>query len=274
MSPLATAIDELLVFVDKVCPANGPFVPLLGEVRQRFRDLDFAVWREANRAGLENKMPKGTGLSLFSLGRTKFPCNAATGANINPDDLKNWKQDLLLLREFAEEAAKKSIGRQSAGDADGVPHANLTPATDKPQTMPSTDPPAGGGETRQGEGGSPPATEKKHGRVPKNKAEILVADWLKKHAKEDPDAVTRDQIAAETGVSTGGVSGTAAFRAFDAERNKRRNSKVRTIPLSERMQAAVPADCARPDELAELIEEQEAERTEEERRSKRRHTPS
>jgi hypothetical protein len=133
---------------------------------------------------------------------------------------------------------------------------------------------AGGAETRQGIGDSPPTTEKKRRRVPKAEAEILVADWLEKHAKENPAAVKRDQIAAETGVSTGGVSQSAAFKAFDAERKKRRNSEVRTIPLSDRMQATVPADCGRPDELAELIEEQDAEKAEEECRSKRRHRPS
>jgi len=115
-------------------------------------------------------------------------------------------------------------------------------------------------------------TEKgrKQKRIPRDEAEVLVRKWLATHAKDNPDAVTRDQIAAETGVSAGGVSATAAWGAFDEARKERRKPSVRQIPLTDKMQAAIPADCAEPEELAELIREQEAEKAEDERR----HGPS
>lgn len=128
--------------------------------------------------------------------------------------------------------------------------------------------------------GPPPpnATQQSEGRtpegVPKLEAETRVSDWLLKNAKDDPASVTRDAVAAGTGVSAGGVSNTSAWQAFRDRRDAEAKPGERNVPLSDRMQAAIPADCATPDELAELIEEQEAERAKEERRHKRRHKPS
>jgi hypothetical protein len=49
---------------------------------------------------------------------------------------------------------------------------------------------------------------------------------------------------------------------------------MREIPLTEAMQAAIPADCEDPGELAALIEEQQRELAEESRRQRRRHAES
>lgn len=114
---------------------------------------------------------------------------------------------------------------------------------------------------------SPPRVDKrKKAKIPKKEREIRVRSWLDANAKGDPNAVSRDRIAAETGVSTGGVSDTDAWIAFKEERDKRRKPVAREIPLSERMQAAIPADCPDPAELAELIEAQRADRAKDERR--------
>jgi hypothetical protein len=107
--------------------------------------------------------------------------------------------------------------------------------------------------------------------VPQEEAEIRVRDWLAKHAKGDPAAVTRDAVAEATGVSTGGVSKTAAWRAFSKERKTRTKPKGREVPLSDPMLAVVPADSDAPDELVALIEEQARDAAEDERQSTRRH---
>lgn len=116
--------------------------------------------------------------------------------------------------------------------------------------------------------------EGKRKRIPRAEAEILVREYLAKHAKARPASVTRDAVAANTGVSGGMVSETAAWKAFRDRRSAQTKPAVREVPLTETMQAVVPADCAPPDELVALIEEQEKERAEEMRRHKRRHAPS
>jgi hypothetical protein len=63
-----------------------------------------------------------------------------------------------------------------------------------------------------------PATTPKRRRVSKAEAEVLVRDWLAENAKGAPESVTRDAVAAGTGVSAGLVSRTAAWQAFAAER--------------------------------------------------------
>jgi hypothetical protein len=112
-------------------------------------------------------------------------------------------------------------------------------------------------------------------KIPKEEAEVLVRDWLKKNAKDNPMAVTRDQIAKDTGVSAGGVSNTAAWQAFDNARKETTRPAERAIPLSDKMQAVIPSDCPTPPELVELIEEQEADRqADTKHRHKSRHEPS
>jgi hypothetical protein len=128
------------------------------------------------------------------------------------------------------------------------------------------------GGTRQGEGGKPGNNRPK--RIPRAEAEILVRDWLRKNAKQNPASITRDAVAAGARVSTGMVSKTAAWKAFRERRDAEAKPGAREVPLTETMQAVIPADCARPDELPALIEEQEAERAKELRPHKRRHKPS
>lgn len=94
-------------------------------------------------------------------------------------------------------------------------------------------------------------------RIPKDEADIRVRDWLLKNAKrvkKDPLGITRDEIADDTGVSTGGVSNSSPFRAFEAERKKRRKGPIRDIELSDGILAAMPSDAADPGEIAEVIE--------------------
>jgi hypothetical protein len=110
--------------------------------------------------------------------------------------------------------------------------------------------------------------------VPLEEAEILVRDWLAKHAKENPAAVTRDAVATGTGVSAGQVSKTAAWQAFRDRRDAEAKPEARDVPLTDTMKAIIPADCDTPAELAALIEEQKAEEAEQERRHKRRHGSS
>jgi hypothetical protein len=105
-------------------------------------------------------------------------------------------------------------------------------------------------------------------------AEVLVRDWLEENAKEKPASITRDAVSAGTGVSTGMVSRTAAWKAFRDRRDAGKKPASRDVSLSGAMLTTIPADCARPDQVAELVEEQNRERAEEERRHRRRHTPS
>src|SRR5262249_2907179 len=122
------------------------------------------------------------------------------------------------------------------------------------------------------EGGTPGKSRSKC--IPRDEAAILVRDWLEKNAKDDPASITRDAVADGTGVSAGQVSNTPAWKVFRDRRDAERKPPVREVPLSDTMQAVVAADCETPDELAELIEEQKADKAEQERRHKRRHTSS
>jgi hypothetical protein len=114
--------------------------------------------------------------------------------------------------------------------------------------------------------------------IPLAEAEIRVHEWLKKNAKDNPAGVTRDAVAAGTGVSTGMVSKTAVWKAFRDRRDAATKPGAREIPLTEAMLTAIPADGALPDELDALIEKQAREKAEDERfperRHRRRHEPS
>jgi hypothetical protein len=125
-------------------------------------------------------------------------------------------------------------------------------------------------------GETPPADRSKG--IPRAEAEIRVRQWLAANAKDDPASITRDAVASETGVSKGGVSNTAAWKAFSERRDAEAKPGAREVPLTDCMQAAIPADCESPDEVAALIEEQAKEEAEQERRHEsrreRRHGPS
>jgi hypothetical protein len=111
-------------------------------------------------------------------------------------------------------------------------------------------------------------------RIPRAEAEVLVRDWLEANAKGNPAGVTRDAVVKGTGVSAGQVSKLAPWKAFLERRAAATRPTAREIPLTDAMQAALPSDCETPDVVAELIEEQNAEAAEQERRRKRRHRPS
>ena len=127
-------------------------------------------------------------------------------------------------------------------------------------------------EMREREGGT---QQKNKGKgIPFEEAMIIVREWLEKNAKANPDDVTRDAIAAATGVSAGNVSKTPAWKAFDEHRKAEAKLRVREVPLTDAMQAIIPDDLETPAELAELIEEQQAEEAEQSRRQQRRHKRS
>jgi hypothetical protein len=128
-------------------------------------------------------------------------------------------------------------------------------------------------DTQQAEGEKPKPTGRRKG-TPREEAEILVREWLMKNAKDDPASITRDAVHVGTGISTGQISQTAAWKAFIERRNAEAKPRAREIPLTDTMQAVVPDDYAKPDELAALIEEQRLDEAEENRRHKRRHKPS
>ena len=62
--------------------------------------------------------------------------------------------------------------------------------------------------------GEKPKLVKRSKRIPLAEANILVRDWLAKHAKDNPTGITRDAVAKGTGVSPASVSRTAAWQAF------------------------------------------------------------
>ena len=133
-------------------------------------------------------------------------------------------------------------------------------------SSPSTStPPA---ETQQSEG------EKRPKGIPLAEAEVRVREWLLKNAKDNPAAITRDAVAAGTGVSAGQVSKTAAWKAFAQQRKAESPAHCREVQLTDDMLTVLPGDGRRAAELDELIEEQAAELAEETRRHNRRHKPS
>jgi hypothetical protein len=131
-------------------------------------------------------------------------------------------------------------------------------------SSPSTStPPAG---TQHGEGEKPRAGRSKG--IPLAEAEVRVSEWLEKNAKGNPAAITRDAVAAGTGVSTASVSRTAAWQAFRKKRDAVAKPRVREVPLTRGMLSVMKGDDGRDaelDELASLIEEQRADMAEETR---------
>jgi hypothetical protein len=136
---------------------------------------------------------------------------------------------------------------------------------------PATPAPSSSGAD-EGEEGTPPAVRWKG--LPLEEANVVVRKWLEANAQDNPAGVTRDRVSAETGISAGQVSNSPAFVAFQDRRKAEAKPSPREIPLTDAIQAAVPSDVETPDELAQLIEEQKAERAREERGHKRRHEPS
>jgi hypothetical protein len=121
----------------------------------------------------------------------------------------------------------------------------------------------------------PPNTRpsKKKG-VPHDEAEILVREWLAANAKENPAAVRRDTIAEETGLSTGAVSGTSAWKAFNQRRKTNSKPTAREIQLSPGVLATMPSGTEKDGMLSDIIEDQRADQKKDERRQTRRHGSS
>ena len=106
--------------------------------------------------------------------------------------------------------------------------------------------------------------------IPKAEAEIRIRGWLTENAKANPGNITRDGIAAGTGVSTGAVSDSTAWLAFRDARDSLTKPRTREVPLSETMLASVPDDSVNAAALAALIKEQEQDRADLERSQRRK----
>jgi hypothetical protein len=125
MSPLVGAIDRLLAFIPDESLPN--FFDLRGERLQRFDELDRAVWVETCRAGLEPKLPARPGADSQghprSLGKMNLPGLIIPGA-FRPYRLRQWRNDLLALRDLAEamDAAGRTgdQARAGAGGCEGA----------------------------------------------------------------------------------------------------------------------------------------------------------
>jgi len=115
-----------------------------------------------------------------------------------------------------------------------------------------------------------PPTRKRRSSLNSAAINLAVADWLRQHAT-DPFEVRIRTVARAVGVSLGAVAGSAAWRAFNAQRRKLRPKAKREVPLTDGLLAVLPALPARDrtDELEQLIREQEADRRRDERRSRR-----
>ncbi len=171
------------------------------------------------------------------------------------------------LDDFAKAACRL---REEAAN----PRAGLTGGSEGGKAMPSSSN-ASGAERDEGE-----LPTKK--RIPSEEAEILVRDWLLENAKKNPTAITRDAVAACTGVSAGAVSNTAAWKAFRDRRDAEAKPANRETSLTTAMLAVVSSDCPTPAQLAEINEifrAGEKEEAEQERRSEqakkiRRQKPS
>jgi len=117
-----------------------------------------------------------------------------------------------------------------------------------------------------GASGTVRADTKSAAKIPMAEAEVLVREYLLKHGV----ASTTRAVHAATGVSVGGVGGTAAWKAFQAEREKRRSGKLRTVSLTDEMLAVVPNSASdHEDEIAELIREQKDDADADDRQSRR-----
>jgi hypothetical protein len=100
--------------------------------------------------------------------------------------------------------------------------------------------PTSPGPAANGSSKSSPHSAKQ--RVPTEEANIRVRDWLKEHAKADPEKVTIRDVVEGTGVSQGGVHNTPAWRAFQEEREKQKGGEPRTVHLSKGIEGSRPDD--------------------------------
>ncbi|OWK35548.1 hypothetical protein FRUB_08111 [Fimbriiglobus ruber] len=113
-----------------------------------------------------------------------------------------------------------------------------------------------------------------------HQAEILVAEYLSKH-KQNEAEITRDEVADATGVSTGSVSNTRIWKAFQKFRKDRSKPKLKTRQMGDRITAVLSDDLELDDlapEVAELYADQQQDKAKDdsfpERHQSRRHAPS
>ncbi|WP_143393763.1 hypothetical protein [Fimbriiglobus ruber] len=116
--------------------------------------------------------------------------------------------------------------------------------------------------------------------TPMHQAEILVAEYLSKH-KQNEAEITRDEVADATGVSTGSVSNTRIWKAFQKFRKDRSKPKLKTRQMGDRITAVLSDDLELDDlapEVAELYADQQQDKAKDdsfpERHQSRRHAPS
>lgn len=99
---LCKAIDDLLAFGEEPLAP----IPYEGERRDRFDELDGAVWVEACRMGCEAKLPQESDPNFHYLGETKLPgfwAQSPSAFHLDKHDrLRRWKNRLLALRRLAE----------------------------------------------------------------------------------------------------------------------------------------------------------------------------
>ncbi len=188
-------------------------------------------------------------------------------------DPSRWSPEEQGESEFAEPGKSDEAGKATAAELDAgkkgegeLPLLEKTPAKlDGGMNRSDNLTP----EPRRDEGKT--LAQRRFRGVSLDEAEIRVREWLATNAKENPGSITRDAVSKGTDVSAGQVSNTSAWKVFAARKKAKSKPGPRNVPLTERMEVVIPSDCERPDELAELIEEQEKEKAEDERRKKRRH---
>ena len=179
----------------------------------------------------------------------------------------------------------RSIGIPETGRIPLDEVIKLFPPCMSPSIGLSSSPPAmPSGSTQTPPTNPPPADEPPHADqskpkgkkakgVPLAEANIKVRDWLQENATNDPASITRDAVADGTRVSKGGVSKTSAWKTFRELRDAEVTPRVRKVRLTDTMQASVPANSVRCDELAATIKEQQQELADEARSHKRRGRP-
>jgi hypothetical protein len=163
------------------------------------------------------------------------------------------------LARLAGTAGDLLAGRIAAADRERWPDL-AEPLEPDPATV--AEEPEGEGESGGGGVSRPPSSAKRRG-VPRYEAEVLVADWLRKHTtRTDPEswrAATVARIAADTGVSTGQFVNLGAWVAFKRKRDELLGAGERARQLTGEMVATIPDDKVvdpAAEALARLIAEQ------------------
>lgn len=137
------------------------------------------------------------------------------------------------IRKLCDAAICKADQQRNSANAapnvDGLPTGQPVRHRDQKRTPGASRPPT--------------ATVARKKGIPRNKAERLVGNWLKKNGQKNPDLVTARAISRATKVSLGQIPTLKAWRQFQDHRMQRKNqtgSKLRTIPLQDEMLVVIP----------------------------------